>query len=70
MQQEVISEIMLVLLPPANTKLGRSGTCTDGIQTMILDILGGRHACSDSVRGPCHLVGNAVSRRHIGHLAV
>lgn len=67
---EFFPEIILVSLPLANTKLGRSGTCTDGIQTKILDNLDGRHACSGSVREPRYRVGNAVPRSCSGGLGV
>lgn len=65
---ESIPEIILVSL--ANTKLGRSGTCTDDIQTKILDNLDGRHACSGSIRGPRYRLGNVAPRSCSGGLGV
>jgi hypothetical protein len=47
---KVSPETEIILVPPrrANTKLGRSGTCIDGIRTRISDMRGGRHDCSGS----------------------
>lgn len=67
---EFLPEIILVSLHLANTKLGRSGICTDDIQTKISDNLDGRHACSGSVRGPRYRVGNVVPRSCSGGLGV